>query len=230
MKASEQSRFDRQYRQHLTALKLQGKADATIDSYARAVRRIAEHFKRSPDSLSAEEFKTYFSGLVDSHSWSTVKVDLHGLRFFFVHALKREWPWVDLIRPPVVRHLPDVLTADEVARLILGTAQRRYQTFWLLAYSTGLRLSEALHLQVSDIDAQRQQVHVRDGKGRKDRFVYLPDLTLRNVQMLLGHACPKTTVRYVHMTDACRDNGHATIEALMDQLGARLRAPRGAAS
>ncbi len=58
MKASEQSRFDRQYRQHLTALKLQGKADATIDSYARAVRRIAEHFKRSPDSLSAEEFKT----------------------------------------------------------------------------------------------------------------------------------------------------------------------------
>ena len=72
MKASEQSRFDQQYQQHLTALKLQGKADATIDSYARAVRRIAEHFGRSPDGLSADEFKSYFSALVDSHSWSTV--------------------------------------------------------------------------------------------------------------------------------------------------------------
>lgn len=301
MNPSEKSRFDAQYQQHLTALKLQGKADATIDSYARAVRRIAGHFGRSPDCLSAEEFKTYFSALVDSHSWSTVKIDLHGLRFFFVHALKREWPWVDLIRPPVVHHLPDVLTNDEIARLILGTRERRYQTFWLLAYSTGLRLSEALYLQVSDIDTHRQQVHVRDGKGRKDRFVFLPGLTLRclrrlwrdhrhpqwlfpgapapdgalaagvmdagstqkafarvvagcgirkkvsihslrhayathlveaglnlrNVQMLLGHACPKTTVRYVHMTDACRDNGHATIEGLMDQLNARLRAQRG---
>ena len=303
MHTSEQSRFEIQYQQHLTALKLQGKADATIDSYARAVRRIAGHFGRSPDALSAEEFKRYFSGLVDSHSWSTVKVDLHGLRFFFVHALKREWPWVDLIRPPVVRHLPDVLTSDEIARLILGTRERRYQTFWLLAYSTGLRLSEALYLQVCDIDAACQQVHVRDGKGKKDRFVFLPGLTLRglrrlwrehrhpqwlfpgapaggvpaagvmdagstqkafarvvadcgirkkvsihslrhayathlveaglnlrNVQLLLGHACPKTTVRYVHMTDACRDNGHASIEGLMDQLDARLRAQRGAAS
>jgi site-specific recombinase XerD len=302
MNALEQSRFDRQYQQHLTALKLRGCADATIDSYARAVRRIAGHFGRSPDALSAEEFKTCFSGLVDSHSWSTVKVDLHGLRFFYTHALKREWPWVDLIRPPVVHHLPDVLTYDEIARLILGTAQRRYQTFWLLAYSTGLRLSEALSLQVSDIDAQCQQVHVRDGKGRKDRFVFLPGLSLRclrrlwrdhrhpkwifpgspaadgrpaagvmdagstqkafarvvadcglrkkvsihslrhayathlveaglnlrNVQTLLGHACPRTTVRYVHMTDAGRDNGHATIEGLMAQLDARLRAQRGA--
>jgi site-specific recombinase XerD len=251
--------------------------------------------------LSTEEFKAYFSDLVDSHSWSTVKVDLHGLRFFFVHALKREWPWVDLIRPPVVHHLPDVLTSEEIARLILGTRERRYQTFWLVAYSMGLRLSDALYLQVGDIDAPRQLVHVRDGKGKKDRFVFLPSLTLRslrrlwrdhrhpqwlfpgtpaadgrpavgvmdagstqkafarvvadcgirkkvsihslrhayathlveaglnlrNVQMLLGHSDPRTTVRYVHMTDACRDNGHTLIEGLMDQLDARLRAQRG---
>jgi hypothetical protein len=74
MDASEQSRFNALYAQHLRALKLQGKADATVDGYARAVRRVAACFDRCPDQLSAEDFKTWFASLIDSRSWSWAKV------------------------------------------------------------------------------------------------------------------------------------------------------------
>lgn len=178
MDASEQSRFDDLYARHLRALKLQGKAPATVDGYARALRRAALHFDRCPDQLSVEDFQSYFATLIDNRSWSLVKIDRCGLRFFYEHVLQRPWPWVGMIKPPVVQSLPDVLTLDEVARLVKQTRERRYQTFWWATYSLGLRLGEALNLTVADIDAARGQVHVRGGKGRKDRFVVLPSLTL----------------------------------------------------
>jgi len=74
--------------------------------------------------------------------------------------------------------LPDILTVKEVERLINGTRELRYQTFMLTAYSMGLRLGEALNLQVGDIDKERMKVHVRQGKGKKDRFVTLPEASL----------------------------------------------------
>ena len=184
MNASEQSRFDALYAQHLTALKLQGKASKTIDGYARAVRRLGAHFERCPDALGRRDFKAYFSALVDSHSWSTVKIDLCGIKFFFEHVLGREFPWLDLVKPPVAQRLPDILTAHELAQLIVRTREVQYRVFWLTSYSMGLRLGETLALRVGDIDAQRQQIHVRGGKGRKDRFVYLPALTLASLRGL----------------------------------------------
>ncbi len=300
MNSSEQARFDGLYAQHLRALKLQGKAPKTIESYGRAVRRVAAHFDRCPDRLDAEDFKSYFASLIDDRSWSLVKIERCGLQFFFEHVLEREWPWVDMLRAPVVQSLPDVLSVDEVARIILSSRERRYRTFWLTTYSLGLRLGEALQLRIGDIDSDRGQVHVRSGKGRKDRFVTLPALTLqclrrywrdhrhpqllfpgrpgphgaaatgvmdrgstqkafarvvadcgirkrvsihslrhayathlievglnlRGVQELLGHACPKTTVRYVHMTDKCRDDRRVLIDGLMGELHQRLRSLR----
>lgn len=191
MNASEESRFDALYAQHLTALKLQGKAPKTIDGYARAVRRLGTHFDRCPDALGRRDFKAYFSALVDSHSWSTVKIDLCGIKFFFEQVLGRPFPWLDLVRPPVARRLPDILTAQELAQLIVCTREVHYRVFWLTSYSMGLRLGETLNLRVGDIDAQRRQIHVRGGKGRKDRFVYLPALTLTRLRGLWrGHRHP----------------------------------------
>ena len=92
MDASEQSRFDVLYAQHLRALKLQGKADATVDGYARAVRRLAAYFDRCPDSLSAEDYKTYFASLIDDRSWSLVKIERCGLQFFHQQVLERPGP------------------------------------------------------------------------------------------------------------------------------------------
>ena len=184
MNPSEQNRYNDLYQQHLRALKLQGMSAKTIDAYARALRRIAEYYNRCPDHLSIEQLACYFSDLVDSHCWSTVKVDRNGLQFFYKHVLKRDWTWVEIIKPPKIQSLPDILTLDEVEKLIGATRKLRYRVFLLVAYSMGLRLGEALALQVGDVDAGRKQVHIRRGKGHKDRLVPLPDLTYQALRAL----------------------------------------------
>ena len=178
MNKPQQKHFDILYQNHVKALKRQGKAHATIDAYARAVRRITEYFDRCPDRLTAEDLKDYFSSLVQSHSWSTVKLDRNGLQFFYKHVLTKQWDWIDIVKPPQVRSLPDILTPDEVALVINSTRELRYQIYILTVYSMGLRLGEALNLKVGDIDARQHRVHIRNGKGRKDRYVTLPDLSL----------------------------------------------------
>jgi integrase/recombinase XerD len=93
-------------------------------------------------------------------------------------VLKRPWTWVEIVKPPQVRRLPDILSLGEIERLINGTRELRYQVFILTAFSMGLRLGEVLNLQVGDIDKHRMKVHIRGGKGRKDRLVTLPAMTL----------------------------------------------------
>ena len=184
MKLSEQSRFDELYLRHLRMLKLQGKSDKTIDVYARAVRRVTLHFDCCPDRLTPEQLEVYFGELVESHSWSTVKVDRNGLQFFWRHVLKLDWQWVNIIKPPKVLTIPDILTVAEVEKLFGAARKLRYRVFFLTVYSMGLRLEEALSLQVGDIDAQRKKVHVRRGKGHKDRLVPLPDATCQALRVL----------------------------------------------
>ena len=177
MKKSEANRFNELYQHHLRSLKLQGKSQKTIEAYARAVRRISEYFDCCPDKLTLKQREQYFSDLVKSHSWSTVKIDRNGLQFFWKHVLKKDWQWLNIVKAPKVRSLPDILTVNEIEQMIGATHKLRYRVFLLATYSMGLRLAETLSLQVGDIDAQRKLVHIRRGKGHKDRFIPLPDLT-----------------------------------------------------
>jgi len=184
MKPKDKKRYDNHYQQLLKCLKLQGKADVTIDSYSRAFRRVSEHFDCLPEKLTQEHLKDYFAALVDSHSWSTVKIDRLGLQFYWRHVLNIEWQWVNIVKPPVIKTIPDILTVSEIERMIASARMLRYRVFVLLTYSLGLRLEEALALQVGDIDAEKMQVHIRRGKGHKDRLLPLPDLTLRALRTL----------------------------------------------
>jgi len=184
MKQSEVNRFNQLYQQQLRSLKLQGKAKKTIEAYSRAVRRVSKYFDCCPDKLQPEQLKVYFADLVESHSWSTVKIDRLGLQFFWKHVLKLDWQWVDIVRPPKVKTIPDILTPAEVEQLIGATRKLRYRVFLLTTYSMGLRLGETLSLQVGDIDAGRKRVHIRRGKGHKDRLVPLPNLTLLGLREL----------------------------------------------
>jgi len=184
MNDSEVKRFNKLYQRHLELLKLQGKSQKTIDVYSRAVRRIRDHFDCCPDQLNQKQLEGYFSQLVDTHSWSTVKVDRNGLQFFWRYVLGKDWEWIKIIKPPKVHTIPDILTVTEVKRLICKTKKLRYRVFLLTTYSMGLRLQETLSLQVGDIDAERKQVHIRRGKGHKDRMIPLPDLTLQGLREL----------------------------------------------
>jgi len=192
MKPTEVKRFKKLYQRHLRLLKLQGKSQKTIEAYSRAVRRISEYFDCCPDQLTPEQLEIYFARLVDTHSWSTVKVDRLGLQFYWRHVLKLDWQWVNIIKPPKIHTIPDILTLIEIERLIGATRKLRYRVFLLTTYSMGLRLEEALSLQVGDIDAERKRVHIRRGKGHKDRLVPLPDLTLLGLRALWRkHRHPK---------------------------------------
>ncbi|UXI04248.1 site-specific integrase [Photobacterium sp. TY1-4] len=178
MNAQQQRHFDALYQQHLDNLILQGKRPATVDAYSRAVRRISAFFDCPPDALTNEQLRTYFRQLIHTHSWSTVKLDRNGLQFFYRYTLNKQWAWLNIVKPPQVSRLPDLLTPHEVGLLITLTRQPRYQVFFFTLYSLGLRLGEGLSLTTADIDARTMQVHVREGKGGKDRRVPLPNRTL----------------------------------------------------
>jgi site-specific recombinase XerD len=79
---------------------------------------VAESFDCCPDKLTQDQLEAHFDALVTSHSWSTVKIDRSGLQFFYKHILKRPWTWVDIVKPPQVRRLPDILSLAELERLI----------------------------------------------------------------------------------------------------------------
>ena len=184
MDKAEQNRFNKLYSQHVKLLKLQGKSQKTIDAYSRAVRRVTEHFDCCPDLLTLEQREDYFAQLVELRSWSTVKIDRVGLQFFWKYVLKQDWEWINIIKAPKVYTIPDILTPAEIEKLIGATRKLRYRVFLLTTYSMGLRLEEALSLQVGDIDGKRKQVHIRRGKGHKDRMVPLPDRTYHALRVL----------------------------------------------
>lgn len=184
MNETEVKRFNNLYKRHQKTLLLQGKAKKTIDAYSRAVRRVRDYFECCPDKLKPEQLEEYFVALVESHSWSTVKIDRNGLQHFWKFVLKKDWKWVDIVKPPQVKTIPDILTPFEIEKLIGATRKLRYRVFLLTTYSMGLRLGETLSLQVGDIDPERKLVHIRRGKGHKDRLVPLPDLTLLGLREL----------------------------------------------
>jgi integrase/recombinase XerD len=182
MDSTEQRRFQPQYEKLQQCLVLQGLRPKTIEAYSRAIRRLADYFKRCPDKLTADDLRDYFTAIVRSHSWCTVKVDRCGIQFFYLHVLNKPWDWVKIVKPPEVRSLPDILTQAEALKLINTTRKLRYRVFFLATYSMGLRLGEGIQMEVGDIDGERHRVHIRNAKGGKDRFVPLPEVTLETLR------------------------------------------------
>ena len=182
MIATSSAHFDQQYQTHLKHLKLKGLRPKTIEAYARAIRRIGAHFDHRIDSLSEAQLRDYFTELLASHSWSSVKLDMYGLKFYVTHVLRKPWVAPGLIKPPKGQRLPDIVTVEEAQRIFAATRVVSYRVFFFTLYSLGLRLGEGLRLQVGDIDAVRWRVHVRDSKGNRDRFVPLAKATHRLLQ------------------------------------------------
>jgi len=170
--------YTQDYEKHLHHLKLKGLQPKTIDAYSRSIRYIGKYFDYRIRNLSEQQLTDYFVDRLSTHSWSAVKLDLYGLKFFYRYVLKQSWQHVDLIKPPRTKRLPDIVTVEEAARLFNATQKLSYRVLYFTLYSMGLRLGEGLRLEVGDIDAVRHRVHIRDAKGNKDRFVPLPDVTL----------------------------------------------------
>jgi integrase/recombinase XerD len=170
--------FATQYQAHLQRLKLAGFRPKTIEAYSLGVRRAAGYFEYRIDALNEAQLTQYFSHLLSTHSWSTLKHDLYGLKFYYAKVLHQEWPAPNLVKAPHSQRLPDIVTIEQMQQIIANTKVLSYRVFFYVLYSLGLRLGEGLRLQVADIDADRLRVQIRDAKGNRDRFVPLPVSTL----------------------------------------------------
>lgn len=228
--------FNRRYEALPKHLKLKGLRPKTIEAYTRAVRRIGAYFDYRIDHLTEQQLTDYFTDLLASHSWSAVKIDLHGLKFYYAHVLRKRWTAVDLVRPPKTKRLPDVVTVDEAQRVFEATRVLSYRAFFFTLYSLGLRLGEGQRLQVGDIDAARGRVHIRNAKGNKDRFVPLPTATLavlrrfwqthRNPELLFPSRQGGVTAAARAMTPLDRGGVQATLRKVATQCGIKKRSPR----
>lgn len=179
MNRTTESKFITYYDLHCKHLKLKGLQPKTIEAYSRAMRRIGSYFDGSVDSLTQDQLLDYFHQLKEKASWSTVKLDLYGLKFFYSHVLNRNWLDIPHLRSPKVSRIPDIVTIDQARQIFLSTRKMSYRVLFYTLYSMGLRLGEGLRLQTADIDANRNRVHIRNAKGNKDRFVPLPTNTLK---------------------------------------------------
>jgi len=161
-------------------LQLRGMSESTQFNYLRAVRKISEHYKKSPDEISEEELRDYFVYLknVKHFSRSASTQAMCGIKFFYTFTLRRDWPTLKLVRAPHEHTLPVVLSQDEVHRVLSCIRIFRHRACLTTIYSCGLRIGEGTTLQVGDICSDHMVVHVRKGKGVKDRYVPLPSTTL----------------------------------------------------
>lgn len=161
-------------------MQLWGLALKTQSVYLRAVRRLAEYCQKAPDEIDEEELRQFFLALATEKkvSRSTWLVTLSGVKFFYEHTIRKEWPTIKLIRPPKERKLPVVLSINEVRRILGRIRRQSYRVCLGTIYTCGLRIGEGVGLQIGDIDSDRLQLHIRHGKGGKDRYVPLPERTL----------------------------------------------------
>jgi integrase/recombinase XerD len=226
------------YRQHLQHLQLKGLRPKTIDAYARAMRRIGAHFEYQVTDLTPAQLTDYFTQMKAAHSWSGVKLDLYGLKFFTLHVLGQPWQMPRFIRPPKVSRLPDIVSIEQAQAIFDHTRCLSYRVLFFTLYSLGLRLGEGLALSVADIDAQRMRVHVRAAKGNRDRLVPLPEQTLLVLRRFWAeHRHPKLLFPNraagragAHRATSPLDRGgvQRTLARVVQELGLKKRSPHTA--
>jgi len=161
--------------QMISDLTVRGLSDNTQKSYLAAVSSLARHYGRSPDQISANEIQEYLIYLHEKRhlSWNSCNTHRHGLRFFYRITL--QLPDANFYLPGAKEpsKLPHILSEPELVRLFTVSTNPKHRAVLMTAYAAGLRASELCRLQASDIDSQRMQLRIDQGKGNKDRYVPL---------------------------------------------------------
>ena len=178
----------------LEELQRRNYSKATVRTYLMAVRQFAEYFHRPPDELGPDHIRRFQSYLLQEKKLSprSVVQRVSALRFLFVKTLKRHYMLEHLPFPKAPRRLPTVLSQDEVGRLIDSASNLLHRTMLMTLYSTGMRRAALCRLQVRDIDSERKLIHIRAGKGGRDRDVPLSPKLLETLREYWRWMKPKT--------------------------------------
>ena len=161
-------------------LQLAGYAKRSTESYVSSVLRLQRFYNKKPEDITEEELRQYWLCCQNEFGWSaaTLRISYAGIQHFFTKTLVRSWNIFNEIKWKREETLPTILSLREVKNIINELPTQQSYTFYLTLYSMGLRLREATSLQVRDILSDRGLVHIHGGKGRKDRTVPLPNITL----------------------------------------------------
>lgn len=156
-------------------MQIRNYSERTITSYLATLSKLSKYFNLSPDKVSIEQFKDFLHHLItnDNSSVSTINQTISAFKILRQDVLGMEWEGIKVKRPRRPRKLPEVLSTGEVSRMIALTKNLKHKSLLALAYSSGLRRNELRLLVPSDIDAERMQVHVKNGKGKKQRYTIL---------------------------------------------------------
>ena len=178
----------------LDELQRRNYAQNTVRAYIHAIEDFARYFHRSPDRLGPEHIREYQVHLFRDCKLSpgTIEGRTAALRFLFVRTLRRPYLPDHIPFPKRQRRMPTVLSQEEVARLIASAQNLMHRTMLMMLYATGLRRAELCHLKVSDIDSKRMIIHVRQGKGGRDRDVMLTPKLLDTLREYWRWMKPKT--------------------------------------
>ena len=178
----------------LEELQRRNYSPTTIRAYLHAVEAFAQHFGKSPDKLDQEHLRQYQLHLLHDRKFTvgTIVSTIAALRFFFVRVLRRPYREIDLVYPKRPERLPTVLSQEEVAQLIASASNLLDYAMLTTLYATGVRRTELIRLKTEDIDSQRMIVHIRQGKGNRDRDVPLTPKLLETLREYWRWMKPKT--------------------------------------
>src|SRR5262245_49670809 len=178
----------------LEELQRRNYSPTTIRAYLYAVEEFSRYFRKSPDKLDQEQLRQYQLHLLNDRKLTvaTIVGRIAALRFFFVRVLRRPYRQIDLIYPKQPERLPTVLSQEEVARLIDSANNLLDYAMLMTLYATGMRRAELVGLKVEDIDSQRMIIHIRQGKGNRDRDVPLTPKLLKTLREYWHWMKPKT--------------------------------------
>lgn len=168
----------------LEDMRIRGFSKPCQDSYLRHVTWLAQYFGRSPRLLGPEQIRRYFVYLTDEKRASihVRRMAASGLRFFYKYVLGRPWMCDSIPYAKRMKKLPEILSVEEIRHFFSCIHKLKHRAMILTAYASGLRLSEISHLRISDIDSKRMVIRVRQGKGRKDRYVMLSESLLETLR------------------------------------------------
>jgi len=170
--------------QMIDAMLVRGFSERTHRSYLDAITQLAKYFHRSPDELSIDELQAYFLYLTKERKLSaaTCRLTLNAIRFLFIHVLKRQEFTLSIVIPRNPQRIPELLTSEEVARIVAASKNLKHQTMLKVCYGCGLRVSELMNLKIKDIESCSHLLRVQQGKGAKDRLVLLPESLLAHLR------------------------------------------------
>jgi integrase/recombinase XerD len=156
----------------------------TQEAYLGAVVRLVRFYRKSPDRITAEEIQAYIVHLLQERrlAWSSVNVALQGIRFLHYVTLGREQAEFYIPGPKRTGKLPQILSPEEVRRILGAPRNLKHQTLLMTTYAAGLRVSELVRLRIQDIDSDRMTIRVEQGKGAKDRYTLLSSRLLAQLR------------------------------------------------